>query len=356
MEMSKELRNLKPYEIRLLFSIIQKLSVVHDQYTVRKEVSEDLLRLLKSDFLASFVWNQDRQVFEHCVFLNMDPANLARYDSYYQFHDPITHSLQKRRKATLVCEVMPQDQLERTEFFNDFLMKDGLHHGINLYAYDGDQNIGDLRIWRVQHRPAFGKHEALLLDNVLPYFRNALRNARIMARAHGIEGFWRQLLENMHVALFLFDADGSLLYENSEAREMEGCLSDVRGSSSFSDYIRSVLKENRLETEWGPFSLSILRTVSPQDSRPVTAVMAHRSKPKRMDADSLRRRHHLTSREVEICMLVHKGLTDPEIASVLNIAYSTVRTHLNNLFTKLDVTTRSELIYILLDGAAEISL
>ena len=84
--------------------------------------------------------------------------------------------------------------------------------------------------------------------------------------------------------------------------------------------------------------------------------MAHRSKPKRMDADSLRRRHHLTSREVEICMLVHKGLTDPEIASVLNIAYSTVRTHLNNLFTKLDVTTRSELIYILLDGAAEISL
>ena len=125
---------------------------------------------------------------------------------------------------------MPQDQLERTEFFNDFLMKDGLHHGINLYAYDSDQNIGDLRIWRVQHRPAFGKHEALLLDNVLPYFRNALRNARIMARAHGIEGFWRQLLENMHVALFLFDADGSLLYENSEAREMEGCLSDVRGS------------------------------------------------------------------------------------------------------------------------------
>ena len=55
-------------------------------------------------------------------------------------------------------------------------------------------------------------------------------------------------------------------------------------------------------------------------------------------------------------MLVHKGLTDPEIASVLNIAYSTVRTHLNNLFTKLDVTTQSELIYILLDGAAEISL
>jgi DNA-binding CsgD family transcriptional regulator/PAS domain-containing protein len=354
--MSNELRNLKPYEIKLLFSIIQKLSVVGDQYTVRKEVSEDLLRLLKSDFLASFVWNQDRRIFEHCVFLNMSPANLARYDSYYQFHDPITYSLQKRKKATLVREVMPQDQLERTEFFNDFLMKDGLHHGINLYAYDGDQNIGDLRIWRVKQRPDFGKHEAVLLNTILPYFRNALRNARMIAKAHGIEGFWRQLLENMNVALFLFDADGYPIYENSEAREMEGDLSDVGGCSSFSDYIRSVLKENRLETEWGPFSLSILRTVSPQDSRPITAVMAHRSKAKKMDADSLKRRHHLTSREVEICMLVSKGLTDPEIASALGIAFSTVRTHLNNLFTKFDVTTRSELIYILLDGVAEITL
>jgi DNA-binding NarL/FixJ family response regulator len=55
-------------------------------------------------------------------------------------------------------------------------------------------------------------------------------------------------------------------------------------------------------------------------------------------------------------MLVCKGLTDPEIASALGIAFSTVRTHLKNLFTKLDVTTRSELIYVLLDGVAEITL
>lgn len=353
MEMSNELRNLRPHEVKLLFRIIQQLSIVGDQDIVRKEVSEDLLRLLRSDFVASFVWNQDRQIFEHCVSLNMNPANLAKYESYYQFHDPITYSLQKRRKATLVCEVMPQNQLERTEFFNDFLMEDGLHHGINLYAYDGDLNIGDLRIWRAKHRPDFGKHEAVLLDTILPYFRNALRNTRMIAKAHGIEGFWRQLLESMDVALFLFDVDNRLVYENSKGREMEGDLSAV-GGCSFSDYIRSVMKENRLETEWGPFSLSILKTVSPQDARPITAVMAHRSKPKKMDADSLSRRHHLTSREVEICILVCKGLIDAEIASALGIAFSTVRTHLKNLFAKLDVTTRSELIYILLEGVVDI--
>ena len=78
---------------------------------------------------------------------------------------------------------MPQKELEKTEFFNDFLMVDGLHHGINLYAYDGDLNIGDLRIWRAKGTPDFGKREVALLETIKPYFRNSLRNARLFAAA-----------------------------------------------------------------------------------------------------------------------------------------------------------------------------
>lgn len=59
--------------------------------------------------------------FEHVVFLNMSPDNLARYDRYYQFHDPIEPSLQKRRRATLVCEVMPQKGLEKTEILGIYV-------------------------------------------------------------------------------------------------------------------------------------------------------------------------------------------------------------------------------------------
>ncbi len=40
---------------------------------------------------------------------------------------------------------MPQRELMRTGFFNDFLARDGLHRGINAYSYAGQRNIGDLR-------------------------------------------------------------------------------------------------------------------------------------------------------------------------------------------------------------------
>ena len=352
--MGNKLSDLTAGEVKLLFRIFGKLSRSHDQDSLRKEISEDLLRLLKADFLASFIWSQDRQVFEHVVMLNMSPSNIARYDSYYQFHDPITPSLQKRRKATLVCEIMNQKELEKTEFFNDFLMKDGLNHGINVYAYDGDLNIGDLRIWRAKHRPAFGKREASLLDAVLPHFRNALRNVRAIAAAQEMAGLWRELLENTHIALYLFDDSGHLLYRNSKALSIEEELPDM-AYASFYEHVYSLTKMKLSQTEWGPYFFSVLRTFSPKYSQPLKAVMAYRSIPGKIDKDYLRSQYQLSPREIEISLLVCKGLTDQEIASVLGIAFSTVRTHLKHIFMKLDVTTRSEVIYGLLEGIVDIS-
>ncbi len=352
--MGNELQNLKSVEVKLLFRIFEKLSRSQDQDTLRKEISGDLLRLLKADFLASFIWNRDQKVFEHVVALNMTPANLSHYDRYYQFHDPITPSLQKRRRATLVCEVMPQKELEKTEFFNDFLMKDGLHHGINVYAYDGDLNIGDLRIWRAKNKPDFGKHEAALLDAILPHFRNALRNVGAITVAQGMANLWRTLLENTPIALFLFDDAGHLLYRNNNAKTIEEELPDAN-YSSFYKQICSLAEKDLFQTRWDPFFLSVLHFFSPQESKPLTAVMAYRSIPEKIDADLLSRRHQLSPRELEICILIFKGLTDKEIASALGIAFSTVRTHLKHLFMKLDVTTRSELIYRLIEGIVNIS-
>jgi DNA-binding CsgD family transcriptional regulator len=346
--------NLKKDEVKILLRIVDKLSKSTDQVSARQNIAEDMLHLLKSDFLASYVWNRNIQGFEHFVGLNVDPANASRYLNYYQFHDPVTPLLQKQRKATLVSEIMPQKDLERTEFFHDFLMKDGHHHGINLYAYEGDLNIGDLRIWRKKGKPPFGDHEAYLLDAILPYFQNALRNARVMSKANGLENLWKHLLENSNTAMLLLDERNCLVYRNKEACQIEKTVSPEE-YSSFCSYVRSSLRKGIVPTKWGPFSLSILKTFSPQDARPLTALFAVRQGSEKIDADSLRYKHHLTLRETEICILVCKGLSGPEIGRVLGISFTTVRTHLKHLFAKLDVTSRSELIYRLFEGFLDTS-
>lgn len=144
---------------------------------IRERIGRLLLDLFRADYFASYVWDAPAGRFGDGVWLNMDPANLARYEAWYQFRDPITFTLQARRHATLVDEVMPRGQFLKSEFFNDFLARDGLHWGINLHAFDGPQALGDLRIWRGRRRRGFDAHDKALLDLIEPAFGAALRRA-----------------------------------------------------------------------------------------------------------------------------------------------------------------------------------
>ena len=164
-------------ESRVLARIFGLLSEDLAEHDVRAAVGEHLLELLEADYYASFVWQDATRRFEKAVFLNMDPKNLASYDAYDQYHDPITFKLQARREATLVTQVMPQRDLMRTEFFNDFLARDGLHWGVNAYSYVGVHNIGDVRIWRGRHRGNFDAHTLELLRLIEPAFTGALVRA-----------------------------------------------------------------------------------------------------------------------------------------------------------------------------------
>ena len=52
----------------------------------------------------------------------------------------------------------------------------------------------------------------------------------------------------------------------------------------------------------------------------------------------------LTQREVEILQHLSRGYQNKEIASLLNIGFDTVRTHLRNIYEKLHVNSRTEAV------------
>ena len=175
-------------ESRVLSRIFGLLAEDMAEYEVRERVGYGLLDLLKADYFASYVWGEAANRFDGRVTLNMNDDTLQSYEAYYQFHDPITFALQARRVPTLVTQVMPQRELMRTEFFNDFLARDGLHWGVNVYSYAEGRNIGDLRIWRGRTRDNFDAHSLELLRLIEPAFTGALQRASLRARLSGGAG------------------------------------------------------------------------------------------------------------------------------------------------------------------------
>ncbi|MCX3290798.1 response regulator transcription factor [Streptomyces sp. NEAU-H22] len=52
----------------------------------------------------------------------------------------------------------------------------------------------------------------------------------------------------------------------------------------------------------------------------------------------------LTAREMEVLLLIAEGLSNPEIARRLHVSTATVKTHINNLFTKTRLKDRAQAV------------
>ncbi|MBB6519878.1 helix-turn-helix transcriptional regulator [Pseudoteredinibacter isoporae] len=156
--------------------LIEYFSASEDPSQLRRDCGEALLRLLKADHFASYIWQVEEDEFHSPCQLNLDDRNLARYQDYYQFHDPITHKMRRFQQAVSVNQVIHQADLIKTEFYQDFLSRDGMHYGVNLYVFDeSGRNLADFRLWRNKQRRNFEDSDLEMLNIIAPHFRNSMR-------------------------------------------------------------------------------------------------------------------------------------------------------------------------------------
>jgi DNA-binding CsgD family transcriptional regulator len=173
--MAVAIRDVTSEEIGQFGDIIARLERLGPAEDAREAIFEDIIRLVRGEYGASYVWNAQAGCFEDALRFNLSAEHLKTYDEWFQFRDPMTHKLRALRRATVVEEVIPRRELVRTEFFNDFLASAGMHHGIDMFIFDDDRDLGDLRIWRGHRSVAFGDKERLLLDGLEPFLRRALK-------------------------------------------------------------------------------------------------------------------------------------------------------------------------------------
>ena len=107
------IRDVSCSELRLFGEVVARLERLGAETDARAVIFNDVIRLLRGDFGASYVWNARKNLFDEAVSFNMAPSDLRRYEEWYQFRDPMTFELRARRRATLVDEVIPRGKLVR---------------------------------------------------------------------------------------------------------------------------------------------------------------------------------------------------------------------------------------------------
>jgi DNA-binding CsgD family transcriptional regulator len=159
---------------KVLEVLVQPQGTDVDARGLRQRLVEPIAELMNADCVASLVWDARSARFGHGVCSRVDENHVRAYEAQFQFTDPIARRLHPLRYPTLVTQVIPQRELVKSEFFDRFLDVKAMYWGVNLYAHDGQRDLGDLRIWRAKRKNNFDAHEHDMLRLIYPSLVNAL--------------------------------------------------------------------------------------------------------------------------------------------------------------------------------------
>lgn len=106
-------------------------------------------------------------------------------------------------------------------------------------------------------------------------------------------------------------------------------------------------KENFSERD-----MAILETFLPHLEKRflLHAQNSYDSKKMANESHFLKNDYEMTRREIEIMGYIYSGYKNNDIAALLNIAPNTVKKHLTNIYSKLEITSKTELLKFIMDN------
>ena len=156
------------------------------------------------------------------------------------------------------------------------------------------------------------KGEALIALKRLKEAAEALENAKLGAELRQAPSILWRILRSLGQVYKLLKREDEAQHEWQEAREIINKLADT-------------IDENALREHFVQATLQTLPSEKPQ-------------LPRRMAVGNC---DGLTEREIEVLRSVAQGLTDAQVAERLVISPRTVHSHLNSIYSKLGISSRS---------------
>jgi DNA-binding CsgD family transcriptional regulator/PAS domain-containing protein len=152
---------------------------------------------------------------------NIEPARLSDYARHFMSVDvwnPALNGL-PARQAYLSQVLVDEAVLRRSEFYNDFLQPQGIHHALGGFVLRSGSQVFLCGVQRERRAQPFGTAEARQLNRLFPHLERAAKLHGNLAAAGGLTEGLAAALERLPQAAILVDGSGRIIWANHLGEE-----------------------------------------------------------------------------------------------------------------------------------------
>jgi len=359
-----------------IYEIIHMANFTLDRNLLRKRIIEVLFNTIYIESSVFFLPDK-KSKSTGGIEINIGEQYVRQYKEYFHLYDPIQlirGSFCEKRVIQLE-ELIDYHSFVSSKFYCDFLRPQKIHHKLYINLHTGRRFQGRIALYRPVKSRKFSEEEVNILRTISPYLAHALDHNDLCINIRLQDNILKIIEKNWSTGLILLDDSVKLIYMNQKAKEF--CRSLVGYPSTQDIYIhvplmlledcyaiteelkrcpadclvlpkRRIIRINNSE-KFSVCSQLVEKEMSLDSCRLFMISIEEMSESRRIDKNSLIKIYHLTKRETDIVLHIFKGLRNAEIAQRLFVSEITVKKHIQNMFQKVGVKTRTALIHRILD-------
>lgn len=262
------------------------------------------------------------------------------------------------REKTLKVD---EKQFEKHDFYNLVMRPTGIHDVLQLTVTEHGRSVGLLHIGRASRDPEFSERDRRLLLAIAPFFAHAQMPSCADER----------MVESEDRGLIIATPKGEIEYLSPQAGRLLALAQHEvlwsRGVSLpepgaalppevkrlchdltqiFEDKTPSSVPVCRLANAWGAFTFRAywLDRAGEEREAGLIGIAVERLEPLALKFWRHAEKLPLSGREIEVCLPLALGKSRAEIAGRLGVSENTAINHCRNIYAKLGIQSRAELV------------
>lgn len=364
-------------DLKSILNIMTIMNTCQDKHVFRHRVLDSLLKIFHMENSIFFLADENSKLTDF-LGKNIEEKYFREFRNYYHQFDPFKliqgpfHGSRIIRLEELVSSPSFLD----SEYYNDFLRPQRIHYKTCVYLKSGTELLGVVGLFRPKEFGNFSDKDIRMIRMLMPYLSQALKNIELFRRIELENSIFKLVDRSLSSGIIIFDDSMRLIHMNSRAKDFCKALveSDNNNNERYRAFIPYIIvndcyclreqMKNSLNIIPSPiyktlklsdhkkyfiFSQMITKEMSPENQLfymiKIDELVPHIT----LDMESLENDFSLTQRELEILANIFSGLKNAEIAGKLFISEITVKKHLQHVFEKMGVNSRSALIRKLVD-------